>query len=96
MAHAAERRGVEAEGKGISQSVLDEALAGIQPIPRVIELDRRQPEFTLTFGQYRDRVVPQSRINKGRIKYQDNGKLLKEIGSVGEGFVYQTNNNKIA
>ena len=71
---------VEAEGKGISQSVLDEALAGIQPIPRVIELDRRQPEFTLTFTQYRDRVVPQSRIKKGRVKYQENRDLLEEIG----------------
>ena len=71
---------VEAEGKGISQSVLDEALAGVQPIPRVIELDRRQPEFTLTFTQYRDRVVPQSRIKKGRVKYQENRDLLEEIG----------------
>ena len=71
---------VEAEGKGISQSGLDEALAGIQPIPRVIELDRRQPEFTLTFTQYRDRVVPHSRIKKGRVKYQENRDLLEEIG----------------
>ena len=75
-----EKLRVEAEGKGISQSVLDEALAGIQPIPRVIELDRRQPEFTLTFTQYRDRVVPQSRIKKGRVKYQENRDLLEEIG----------------
>ena len=71
---------VEAEGKGIPLSILDEALAGIQPIPRVIELDRRQPEFTLTFTQYRDRVVPQSRIKKGRVKYQENRDLLEEIG----------------
>ena len=75
-----EKLRVEAEGKGISPSVLDEALAGIQPIPRVIELDRRQPEFTLTFTQYRDRVVPQSRIKKGRVKYQENRDLLEEIG----------------
>ncbi len=70
---------VEALEKGISRTVLDEALTGIRPIPRIIELDRRQPEFTLTFGQYRDRVVPQSRIKKGQIKYQENRKLLKEI-----------------
>ncbi len=75
-----EKLRVEAEDKGISQSVLDEALAGIQPIPRVIELDRRQPESTLTFTQYRDRVVPQSRIKKGRVKYQENRDLLEEIG----------------
>ena len=69
----------EAAEKGISRTVLDEALAGIQPIPRVIELDRRQPEFTLTFGQYRDRVVPQSRITKGQEKYHANRTLLEEI-----------------
>ena len=71
---------VEAEGKGISGPVLDEALTGIRPIPRVIELDRRQPEFTLTFKQYRDRVVPKSRIKKGRTKFRENRKLLEEIG----------------
>ena len=49
----------EASSKGISDATLDAALNGIAPIPRVIELDRKQPEFTLTFAQYLDRVVPQ-------------------------------------
>jgi len=75
-----EKLRVEALEKGISRAVLDEALIGIRPVPRVIELDRRQPEFTLTFEQYRDRVVPRSRIKKGRKKYQENRKLLEEIG----------------
>ena len=56
----------EAEGRGISVTTLDSALNGISPIPRVVELDRKQPEFTLTYTQYRDRVVPLSRIKKGR------------------------------
>ena len=51
----------EAADQGISDATLDAALTGIQPIPRVIELDRKQPEFTLTFQEYLDRVVPQSR-----------------------------------
>lgn len=51
----------EAADRGISDATLDAALTGIQPIPRVIELDRKQPEFTLTFQEYLDRVVPQSR-----------------------------------
>ena len=42
----------EAVRKGISQATLDTALSQIKPIPRVIELDRKQPEFTLTFAQY--------------------------------------------
>ena len=45
----------EAADRGISEATLDAALTGIQPIPRVIELDRKQPEFTLTFQEYLDR-----------------------------------------
>ena len=35
-------------------------------MPRVIELDFRQPEFTLTFAQYMKRVVTDRRVAKGR------------------------------
>ena len=70
----------EAQAKGISAAILDEALSQIKPIPRVIELDRRQPEFTLTFTQYRDRVVPRARIRTGRAKFLANRALLEEIG----------------
>lgn len=34
--------------------------------PRVIELDRNQPEFTQTFGDYLDRRVTPNRIQEGR------------------------------
>ena len=51
----------EARGVGISGATLDAALAGIQPLPRVIELDRSQPEFTLTFDEYLGRFVSEWR-----------------------------------
>lgn len=70
----------EAAGKGIGTDVLDTALRDLQPIPRVIELDRKQPEFTLTFQQYMDRVVPQSRIDKGRQKLAEHRALLTKVG----------------
>lgn len=70
----------EAAGKGIGDSVLDTALRDLEPIPRVIELDRKQPEFTLTFQQYMDRVVPKSRIDKGRRKLAEHEALLTEVG----------------
>ncbi len=38
----------EASAAGISGNFFDVALAGVQPIKRVMELDRRQPEFRLT------------------------------------------------
>jgi membrane-bound lytic murein transglycosylase B len=71
----------EALERGIKASTLDAALEGVALIPRVIELDRRQPEFTLTFTQYRDRVVPMSRIKKGRRKLAENRDLLREVGT---------------
>ncbi|MHA1114332.1 MAG: lytic murein transglycosylase, partial [Alphaproteobacteria bacterium] len=54
---------------------------GVAPIPRVIELDRRQPEFTLTLKQYLDRVVPATRVAKGRAKLRENQALLDEVGA---------------
>lgn len=69
----------EARQKGISEATVQAALADIQPIPRVIELDRRQPEFTLTFQQYLDRVVPQARIDKGRRLMAEHKALLTRI-----------------
>ncbi|MFU8819676.1 MAG: lytic murein transglycosylase [Desulfurivibrio sp.] len=71
---------VEALQRGIRAETLDAALTGVEPIPRVIELDQQQPEFTLTFQQYRDRVVPQSRIEMGRKRLADHHELLTEIG----------------
>jgi membrane-bound lytic murein transglycosylase B len=56
----------EARGRGIRDRTLDEALAGVRPIPAVIEADRRQPEGRMTFAEYRRRVVSDTRIDKGR------------------------------
>lgn len=66
--------------QGIRQTTLDAAFEGIQPIPRVVELDRRQPEFTLTFQQYMERVVPPARIEKGRQMLAENRALLELVG----------------
>ena len=70
----------EAARNGIRAETLDAVIPTIKPIPRVIELDRRQPEFTLTLQQYLNRVVPNSRVKKGRSKFRENATLLTEIG----------------
>ena len=70
----------EALGLGISASTFDAAFAGVEPIPRVIELDRSQPEVTLTFAQYVERVVPESRVEKGRELLARHRDLLEPIG----------------
>jgi len=71
----------EARGRGVSEATLDAALVGVKPIPRVIELDRRQPEFTLKFDEYLDRVVTQTRIDKGRRLLQEHATLLAEAST---------------
>ncbi len=70
----------EAQAKGITPRTLDEALTGVRPIDRVLELDRRQPEFTLTFRDYLARVVNDARVEKGRRLLEENRALLERIG----------------
>src|ERR1700759_649040 len=52
---AAFAAGVKAEAarRGISAATLANAFAGVSPNARVIELDRKQPEFTLTLDEDR-------------------------------------------
>ena len=71
----------EAAAQGIAPATLDEALAGVAPIPRVVELDRRQPESTLTFAQYLERVVPARRVEIGRRKLAEHRELLAAVGA---------------
>ncbi len=59
----------EAVRAGIRPAVIDEAFEGVQPLAHVLELDHHQPEFSLTWAQYRDRVLPQSRLDEGRAAY---------------------------
>jgi membrane-bound lytic murein transglycosylase B len=69
----------EALAQGIAARTLDQALAGIEPIPAVIEADRRQPETRLTFAEYRRRVVSDSRIAKGRERLAAHRDLLARV-----------------
>lgn len=70
---------LEAKSRGISANVLNQALNGIKPIPRVLELDRKQPEFTLTFWSYLNRAVNDKRIQKGKELLVTHKKLLASI-----------------
>jgi membrane-bound lytic murein transglycosylase B len=73
--------GVRSEGvrMGISSATIAAALKDFAPIAKVIVNDRRQPEFTMTFAKYIDRVVSSSRVAKGRKKFAENRKLLAEV-----------------
>ncbi len=71
----------EAIGRGVSPATFDTAFAGVAPIPRVIELDRSQPEGTLTFQTYVERIVSQARIDQGRRLLAEHRSLLEEVGN---------------
>jgi membrane-bound lytic murein transglycosylase B len=71
----------EALERGIRAETLERSLAGIQPIPRVIELDRRQPETTLTFDQYIERVINDRRVDTGRQMLVTHKDLLDRVSA---------------
>jgi membrane-bound lytic murein transglycosylase B len=70
---------VEALAAGVTATTVDAALAGIQPLPRVIELDRQQPESVLTFEQYLARIVTDRRVQTGRDRLAEHRELLERI-----------------
>ncbi len=66
---------------GVSEVTLDRAFANVHANQRVIDLDRHQPEFTLTWDQYRARIVSDARIAKGRALYAQNRALLDGVAA---------------
>ncbi|HEY7883681.1 MAG TPA: lytic murein transglycosylase [Cellvibrionaceae bacterium] len=68
-----------ARAEGISQSVIDKSLAVASLSPRVLELDRQQPEFTTTFADYFNTRVNAQRIQQGRKLLAQHRSLLNEI-----------------
>src|SRR6476469_2493609 len=69
----------EARRAGISAATLDRALAGVQPNQKVLERDRHQPEFTMTWAQYRALLITDQRIANGRAAFQQNRALLARL-----------------
>ena len=63
-----------ARAAGIDEPTLRAALDDIHHLPRVIELDRAQPEFTRTVWDYLDSAVSPQRVTQGQ------GKLLQLRG----------------
>ena len=69
----------EAKTKGISKNIIKDFKRHAKFIPRVIELDKSQPEFKLTLDQYLKRVVTPLRIKIANKNYQENKVQIKEI-----------------
>jgi len=69
-----------AHKKNISQPTLNTFLKQTQYIPRVIALDRAQPDTTKTFTQYQALVMPKSRIQLAQKQYQIYKTTLTKVG----------------
>ncbi|MEE4251200.1 MAG: lytic murein transglycosylase [Alcanivoracaceae bacterium] len=65
--------------RGINEVVVKRDLAAVNYVERVIELDRRQPEFTESFATYFERRVTDERIVRGRKLLAEHRKLLDQI-----------------
>ena len=64
---------------GVSSQTAKNVLASAEYLERVIELDRRQPEFTTTFADYLNRRVNDQRVSKGRELLQEHRELLDRV-----------------
>ncbi|MCU0840989.1 MAG: lytic murein transglycosylase [Thiobacillaceae bacterium] len=71
----------EAMARGIGEPILDAALGGVLPLPEVIALDQRQPEFFDTFLNYLERRVSEQRIEEGQDRLRQHGPLLDGIAA---------------
>lgn len=69
----------EARKTGIRPTTIEHALGRAQIVQKAIDLDRHQPESTLTWGQYRARIVNDQRIALGRQLYAKHRNLLAQV-----------------
>jgi membrane-bound lytic murein transglycosylase B len=71
----------EALAEGISPETVAAALDGLEPIARVIELDRRQIEGRITYKEYRERLLSEARIERGRELMKEHRELLERVAA---------------
>src|SRR3954467_8319206 len=69
----------EARRAGISAATLDRAFAGVTPNQKVLERDRHQPEFTMTWVRYRGLMITDKRITDGLNAIAANRTLFQRV-----------------
>ena len=69
----------DAAAQGIRPATIDIAFRYIQYIPKVIELDQKQPERKLTFSEYLAKTVTQQRLDDAGRALADNWPLLQRV-----------------
>ncbi|MGN1062724.1 MAG: lytic transglycosylase domain-containing protein, partial [Alphaproteobacteria bacterium] len=69
----------QAVSAGVNQDFMEKLLPHIQLLPEVVEADRKQPEFQLTFWDYTDRALSPKRIETGRKMMTEHADLLARV-----------------
>jgi membrane-bound lytic murein transglycosylase B len=69
----------DAQAQGVPAGTVASALDGVTPLERVLELDQKQPETTITLDRYLASVVTPERIEKGRQLKVENRALLRSV-----------------
>ena len=69
----------EALRQGVPAPTIDTAFRGLTPDPKVVDLDSRQPEFSLTYGKYIANAITPDRIAKGQQKLAQYRGLLEAL-----------------
>lgn len=79
FAQCIERFSQEAKTQGLDSAIVRDSLANLKWVDRVIELDRRQPEFTTPFSDYLSRRVTDQRVADGRRLLREHRDLLARV-----------------
>jgi membrane-bound lytic murein transglycosylase B len=69
----------DALAQGVRPGTVDLAFRYIQYLPKVIELDQRQPDHVLTFAEFITKVVNPQRIEDARSHLAENWTLLQRV-----------------
>ena len=70
-----------AVASGIAKSTVNSALKIAEPIERIVQLDKKQPEKKQTMEEYLANVISDARIIKGRELYEQHAELLSRISA---------------
>ncbi|MDZ7791500.1 MAG: lytic murein transglycosylase [Xanthomonadales bacterium] len=68
-----------ARGQDVPEPLVSGVLGSLRHQPRVIELDRDQPEFRQSFSAYLKARVNENRVQRGRELYQQHRQLLDRL-----------------
>lgn len=69
----------DATRQGVPAGIVDRAFQGLTPDQKVVDLDQRQPEFSLTYARYVGGTVSADRIVKGQQRMAQHRALLDKL-----------------